>query len=93
MQSIIDGLTQRIWLCSGGSWVSNPAHAAVRIVEKWWRQHAIDSDDGTSQVPGLELRGENLGLTGVGYTWQWRCFCVVILLKTLLGYAQIGSSG
>uniref|UniRef100_A0A453SY34 Uncharacterized protein n=1 Tax=Aegilops tauschii subsp. strangulata TaxID=200361 RepID=A0A453SY34_AEGTS len=63
MQSIIDGLTQRIWLCSGGGGVSHPAHAVVRIVEKWWRQHAIDSDDGTSQVPGLELRGENLGLT------------------------------
>ena len=42
-----------------------------------------DFDGGATRAPGLELRGESLGLTRVGYTWQWRCFYVVTLLKAL----------
>lgn len=51
------------WLCIGGGYTP---HIAVGIVEKWWRQHMGD-DDGATQAPGLELMGENLGLTQVGY--------------------------
>jgi hypothetical protein len=37
---------------------------------------------------------KTLGLTLVGYTWQWRCFCVVTLLKALLGlYLQLTFGG
>ena len=62
MQSIEDDLTQRVWLCSGGSRFSRPEHVVARIVEKWWRQHMIDYDGGGPQVLSLELQGENLGL-------------------------------
>lgn len=34
-----------------------------------------------------------LGLTLVGYTWQWRCFCVVTLLKALPGFARTDLQG
>uniref|UniRef100_A0A453P8M9 Uncharacterized protein n=1 Tax=Aegilops tauschii subsp. strangulata TaxID=200361 RepID=A0A453P8M9_AEGTS len=62
MHSTDNGLTQRVWMCSGGGWFSRPVHAASWIVEKWWEQHLIDFD---------ELRGDNLGLTHVRYAWQW----------------------
>jgi hypothetical protein len=29
--------------------------------------------------------GKTLGLTLVGYTWQWWRFCIITLLKALLG--------
>jgi hypothetical protein len=47
-----------------------PPQVAAGIVEKWWRQHMIDFDGDASRVPSLEIRGENLDLTRVGYTWQ-----------------------
>jgi hypothetical protein len=40
-------------------------HVPAGIGEKWWRQHISDVDDGATRAPGLEFRGENLGLTHV----------------------------
>ena len=41
MQSTNDGLTRRVWLCSGGGRKSD---VAARIAEKWWREHLSDFD-------------------------------------------------
>ena len=84
MQIMDDDLTQR-----NGCVATATLHVAAGIVEKWWRQYSSDFDGGATRAPGLELRGESLGLT-----WQWRClFYVVTLLKALFGYAWIDSSG
>lgn len=83
MQSTYDGLTQRV-VVRQRRLVSTPTHVAAGIAEKWWRLHDTDFD---------EFRGENLGITRVSYTWQWRCFCIVTLLKALFGYARMVIQG
>jgi hypothetical protein len=89
MQIMGSDLTQR----NGCATTAITSHVVVGIVEKWWRQHISDFDGGATCAPGLELRGESLGLANC-YTWQWRCFSyVVTLLKALLGYARTDSSG
>lgn len=46
------------------------SHVDAWIAEKLWRQHMTDFEDGGTRRPGLELRGEILVVTRVGYTWQ-----------------------
>lgn len=63
------------------------SHFVAGIAEKWWSQHMGDVDGRATRASGLEIRGESLGLTRVGYTWQCTLF------KALLGFARTDSSG
>lgn len=60
-----DGLAQR-----DGCAAAVVAHRiiAIGIMKRWWQQHISDFDGGATREPDLDHRGENLGLTGAGYT-------------------------
>ena len=61
----------------------------TRMKKRWWSSECNSTSwlyfGGATLVTKLELRVKTLDINFLGRTWQWWCFHIIVLFKTLHG--------